>query len=348
MDQIERNSTRSADPGVTVDGSEPASEVSNRTPSDDNALRRTWSRVFATSAVLLAGAASGFYSWLLQSSEPWWSGMLGNLSVTIVLLVPAEIALTWIRRGFRSIQNRTEAIREIAESARVTAESTEESLAEVRAEILGRQRHDYDEYVDTFRKMGSESSRDSLVRGLKVASDRGLTANAGVRSPVWGTDLHYRFLLDDEATSLQVRLESDDGTVLSEHPWPPAMPAAEFYQQLVEAVRAAGADLGVGLNDPTNSVQDLSEMLVEVAELHSQELLGYRDHLKGIIERVDGWYFTERAVLPKENLKYTIAVKRLNEFDEISWEEHLRGKGWYEAESMLPFARRLYGLPTAP
>lgn len=339
---------RRTDRGDAIVESESASAASNRTTPDENAPRRISARILATSAVLLAGAAAGFFSWFFQSTEPWWSNMLGNLSVTIVLLVPAEIALTWIRQGFRNIQNRTEVIREIAENARDTAESTEQSLADVRAEILGRQQQEYNEFVDAFRDMGSRSSRESLLKGLKIASDRGLITSTGVRSPVWWTDLHYRFVIDEEAMSLTVRLESDEGSVLSEHPWPPAMPAPEFYQQLVEAVRAAGADLGVGLNDPTNSVQDLSEMLAEVAELHSQVLLGYRDHLRGIIERVDGWYFTESVVLPKEDLKYIISVDRLNEFDQISWEEHLRGKGWYEAETMLPFARRLYGLPPAP
>lgn len=314
---------------------------------DARAPRSRLSRSLVTSAVLLAGLGAGLFSWLLQSTDSWWSGMLGNLSVTIVLLVPAEIALNWVRRGFRSIQRRTEAIREIAESARATAFSAEQSLADVRAEIIGRQEREYDEFLDTFREMATKSSRDSLLRGLKVAAERGFLSPAGVRSPVWETDLYYRFLIDNTATALTVRLERDDGSVLSEHPWPAGVTASDFYQELVEAVRSAGADLGVGLNDPTNSVQELSEMLVDVARLHSQELLGYRDHLNKIIERVDGWYFTERFVLPKENLDYTIAVSRLNEFDQISWEEQLRGKGWYEAETMLAFARRLYGLPPA-
>ncbi len=86
-------------------------------------------------------------------------------------------------------------------------------------------------------------------------------------------------------------------------------------------------------------------MLVEVTRLRSQELLGYRGHLRKIIERRGGWYFTEENILPAEDLQYRVAVDRL---DEMDWEEHLRNKGWYGAPSALEFARALYGLDMNP
>ncbi|WP_426715231.1 hypothetical protein, partial [Campylobacter coli] len=67
-----------------------------------------------------------------------------------------------------------------------------------------------------------------------------------------------------------------------------------------------------------------------------------RSTLVNIIERVEGWYFTETSVVPGHHLHYTIGVDRLAEAD---WEEHLRGKGWYEAHNLIPFARRLYDKP---
>jgi nucleoside-diphosphate-sugar epimerase len=106
-------------------------------------------------------------------------------------------------------------------------------------------------------------------------------------------------------------------------------------------VRAAGQDLGVNLNDPTQSVQDLAEMLTEVTGLRAQELRGFRSILHQIIERRDGWYFTDHHVIPADDLHYHIEINRLNEMD---WEEHLHNKGWYGAGSALDFARSLYGI----
>jgi hypothetical protein len=114
----------------------------------------------------------------------------------------------------------------------------------------------------------------------------------------------------------------------------------DFYQRLVLAVRDADEDLGTGLNLPTESVSDVSDMLVTVTRLRAQELMGHRSDLRLIIERIDGWYLTEDAVIPADDLHYRIDVERL---DEIDWEQHLVDKGWYSAENMIPFARRLYG-----
>jgi hypothetical protein len=73
----------------------------------------------------------------------------------------------------------------------------------------------------------------------------------------------------------------------------------------------------------------------------AQALMGYRSYLRKIIERRDGWYFTEEHVLPPEDLTYSIDINRLTEMD---WEQHLYNKGWYGASSALEFARRLYGI----
>jgi hypothetical protein len=53
---------------------------------------------------------------------------------------------------------------------------------------------------------------------------------------------------------------------MSSHRWDLSASPDAFYQTLVEAVRNAGRDLGVGLNDPTNSVEDLVESRVVVDE----------------------------------------------------------------------------------
>ncbi len=195
--------------------------------------------------------------------------------------------------------------------------------------------------LDVFRKMVRRPSRQSLERALREATDEGVISRAGVRSPVWETDLHYRYVLNDEEPGLEVRLEKDDGSVISEHPWMAETDPEDFYQELVLAVRGAGRDLGVNLNDPTNSVEDLSDLLLEVTRLRAQDLRGYREPLSRIIERIDGWYFTERSVIPADDLHYEVAVTRVNEMD---WQEHLRGKGWYGAGTALELARKLYGV----
>lgn len=250
--------------------------------------------------------------------------------------------MTLIKRDVEVLQVQSGQTRAVAEEARATSERTESTLLDIRQSLIDRQSQEHNEYVDVFRAMGSDASRDTLLKGLRTAAHEGLITSEGVRSPVWETDLHYRYVIDRPEAELEVRLEADDGTVISAHLWDDKTPADEFYQLLVYAVRDAGQDLGLGLNDPTQSVTDLAEMLAEVAGLHSQVLMGHRDTLNNIIERVDGWYFTERFVLPRENLKYNIGVDQLNEMD---WEEHLRGKGWYDAPVALAFARRLYGIP---
>jgi|GEM_PF-5376761 len=53
-----------------------------------------------------------------------------------------------------------------------------------------------------------------------------------------------------------------------------------------------------------------------------------------------GWYFTEKSLIPAENLSYVIPYSRL---DEMDWEEHLLGKGWYGAPAALQFAWELSG-----
>ncbi|RNE59334.1 hypothetical protein [Cryobacterium tepidiphilum] len=286
-------------------------------------------------------------SWLLRDIEPWWSSALINAGVVVLLLVPGDLALRGVRQGIHDVDETAQLAKAAADSAVLTANRTEQSLDDVREQLIAQQRDEHDAEVDVYRSMVTDPSRASLLRALQKATDDQLVTANGVRSPVWETDLHYRYVIGawNGEKTLEVRLEADDGEVLSTHIWEVPESAAEFYQRLVGAVRAEGQDLGLGLNDPTHSVAQLSEMLVEVMGLRAQVLAGHRQALRLIIERVDGWYFTETHVLPASNLKYTIDVQRLSQ---PHWEEHLRRKGWYEAAIQIPFARRLYGVEPAP
>lgn len=302
--------------------------------------RKSPLRWIITGVLTAFGLLAGYLSWAVRESDPWWSSALINASVVFLLLVPSELALRRIWRTVGSIERTSTYALQTAESARVTAEKTERSLEDVRDALVARQREELDAEMDVYRRMVCDPSREAIVTALHRATESDLITTAGVRSPVWETPLHYRYRLHENSDDLSVSIERDDGSVISTHRWSGQTTAVAFYQELVEGIREAGEDLGTGLNLPTESVKDLSEMLVDVTQLRAQELMGHRQTLRRIIERIDGWYFTEMAVLPADNLHYSIDVERLNEMD---WEQHLRDKGWYRAEYMIPFARTLYG-----
>jgi hypothetical protein len=199
------------------------------------------------------------------------------VSVALLLLVPGELALRWVQSGFARAARATEEVRVAAETAQTTAERAERTLEEVRSSLMERQVSEHEDELDVFRELGLDASRASIVRALQKATSDGFITESGVRSPVWWTDVHYRFVVNHGSPDLMVHLELDDTTVLSTHPWEDGMSSEDFYQGLVEAVRAAGRDLGVTLNDPTQSVADLSDMLVEVGRKRAQEPMGYRD-----------------------------------------------------------------------
>jgi len=296
--------------------------------------------------VTAAGLLTAWISWQLSDASPWWSSLLSNAAVAFFLLVPGELVLGRIRRvGQATKEAREVAVdaRERAAAALQTANETAQSLSDIEERLVERQVGELDAEKDVYLRVKANLTRGSLIEALRHAQDHELISDAGVRAPVWETDLHYRYLLESGTSTLIVQLEEDDGTVLSSHSWAPELSPDDFFQQLVEAVRAAGQDLGTALNVPTQSVAELLDMLVDVTDLRSQELAGHRSTLKRIIERVDGWYFTERYVIPADQLSYTINVARLDEpIGEGDWETHLTRKGWYSAESMIPFARRLY------
>ncbi|WP_206448807.1 hypothetical protein [Agrococcus sp. KRD186] len=287
----------------------------------------------------LAGAGLAIVSWFLKDQDPWWSALLANMAVVVLLLIPGELLLAGVRNRVETVADTATRAELTADQAQQSAEATARSLDEVRQVLVDRQVDELEASIDRYRDIVKVPDRESLIGALRQATQEDLITSDGVRVPVWETDVHYRFVVSEAEPSLVVRLEQDDGTVLSESAWDVHTSPVDFYQALVSAVRAAGRDLGTGLNLPTQSVEELSAMLVEITRLRSQELAGHRQTLRRVIERRNGWYFTEENVLPVENLSYTIGVDRLHEPD---WEEHLRNKGWYTAPDAIQFARRLY------
>lgn len=292
-------------------------------------------------STILSGVVLAVGSWFLRDVDPWWSALLVNMAVVVLLLLPGELLLTRIRSRFERVENVADQAQANAEIAQQTAEETARSLEDVRGILIDRQLAELEGELDVYRDIVNNPSRESLIDALRKATEDEIITCTGVRVPVWETDVHYRFVVGDTLSELVVRLEHDNGEVISSVAWEPDASPEDFYQRLVYAVRDAGQDLGTGLNDPTHSVQELSDMLVDVTKLRSQELAGHRSTLRRIIERRDGWYFTEKDIIPAEDLHYCIAVSRLNEMD---WEEHLLGKRWYTASRAIEFARDLYGV----
>ncbi|MFF2678044.1 hypothetical protein ACFVRT_15845 [Arthrobacter koreensis] len=292
--------------------------------------------------IAIAGVIAALGSWLLRDIDQWWSTMLANIAVVVILLVPGEFVLSRMRSDVGRIEEKANTAQAEASSAKEAAESAERSLDDVRATLMERQRAELDGELAAYKNMVADPSRESLITALRHATEEGLIVADGVRSPVWQTDLHFRFVLNASKTELEVRLEKDDSSVLAVCPWAEGVSAVDFYQSLVQAVRTAGRDLGTLLNDPTESVSELSSMLVEVTRLRAQELAGHRQTHRQIIERKFGWYFTTDWLVGGPHNDYQIEVARLNELD---WEEHLMNKGWHGGVSAVQFARSLYGVP---
>ena len=294
----------------------------------------------------MAGVALAFVSWLLKSPDEWWSNLLANMAVVVLLLIPGEFLLCGMRRRVDRVESTATEAAVAAAHAQQSADATARTLEDIQQNLIDRQLAELEGEMGVYRNITNDPQRSTLLTALRKATGDGLISPDGVRVPVWETDIHYRFRQDiptEEAISVQ--LEEDSGTVLSTITWDPDTSPEDFFQALVRAVRDAGRDLGTGLNLPTQSVEELANMLIDVTQLRSQELAGHRDVLRKIIERRNGWYFTEENVVPAEHLYYRVAVHRLNELD---WEEHLRGKGWYSAPDAIQFARRLYGVNASP
>lgn len=305
--------------------------------------RRTW----LTAGAIFLGVGMAVGSYFLFTEAPWWSNILANASVVILLLIPGEWILSRLSQAIVDVDEKAtqtdrtaNQARAVADVALRSAETTAQSLQDVRQSLIERQHEELTAERGVYESLTADLHRENIIRVLRKATGSHLISTKGVRAPIWETDLHYRYIVGDDGT-LTVTIERDDQTVLDTVVWPEGEGPADFFQRLVLALRGQGADLGTGLNDPTESLERLSEMLAKVVSLRSQELLGYREKLRQIVEFRDGWYFTELHLTSPNHHGYTIAVDRLNEID---WESHLYGKDWPDGVDAVQFARRLYGV----
>jgi len=64
-------------------------------------------------------------SWLLHVIDPWWSTMLANIAVVVMLLVPGELLLSGMRSDVERIEKTPNGAQTDAASAKEAAENTE-------------------------------------------------------------------------------------------------------------------------------------------------------------------------------------------------------------------------------
>lgn len=294
---------------------------------------------------LSAGLSMLGVSFLVAEYSAWLSNALTGLGVTVFLLVPGAWITFRVQSAVARVTEVAEDARSVAEDARLTSERTASALADIEGKIVEDQLHDYSSHVDVYRRVLKDHSRDAVVEALHRAVRESILSPRIVLSRIWETSLYYRFICPEGNDFLRISIENLSGKVLSTSEWKKGVESKEFYEVLVGAVRSIGADLGVGLNVPTESVRHLFEMLVKVAELRAQELRGYRQILTQIVKSEgdgvdggDGWIFTENALMPMSDLTYVIEYNRL---DETDWSEHLRRKGWHGVDRALADAKEI-------
>lgn len=308
----------------------------------------------AVVAVSIAALGSSYYVANLRTTthHSWWSNALTGFGITLLLIIPGTMIGTRLQSIFEQSKQASnqavdaaEAAQQSANDAKALAEETAMSLEQVRDALIAQQDIEHQDHLDVYEQLRTAPTRDALIAALKRAADEDIISDTFVLSRVWHTHLYYRFITGVEEGTLDVQLVTLDGNVLSVHRWEPGETAIEFCGLLAQAVRDAGADLGPGLNLPSESIDHLAGMLVKAANMRAPVLSGYRDTLRKIVKMDSdggrdnaGWFFTETTLLPAKDPGYVVDYNRLADLD---WIDHLRGKGWLGVERAVEEAQTL-------
>ncbi|WP_347039259.1 hypothetical protein AAHB37_03805 [Glutamicibacter halophytocola] len=191
----------------------------------------------------------------------WLSGVLANVGVTLLLVVPGA----WIVRG---ISETIQDVRKQASSAQAAATAAASDVAElgqtievlaegaqaIRDELFKQQMDELQKSMLPFESMKEKTDRQSIFTALQVGMQDGLISKNGLRSPIWSTESHFRFAINKQ-DELVVTIEDHGGEVLSHHVWNSETTAVQFYGELSQAAKRIGIHLGPKLFDPTESIQ---------------------------------------------------------------------------------------------
>ena len=293
-------------------------------------------------ATLTVGAVLLVASFYMASRHPWTSNALTGLGVTALLVAPGAWISAKIQSAINQVDQTAREAKSTAEQAKAESQRLSASLDDVQREIIAQQQTEHEDELNIYQAVLEDLTRENLLKALRHAIDTDVLSDRLILSSIWETNLFYRYEIVD-ADSLLVSIETLDGEQLSQHGWAVDETAGAFIQKLVQGVRDTGADPGTGLNLPTESIDRLMKMLIDVTRSRAQALLGHRATLRKVILRDgvfdnDQWYYTEKALTPAHDLLYSIEYSRLSEID---WEDHLRDKGWYGSALALDRARVL-------
>lgn len=290
--------------------------------------------VLVAAAICLGG--SGFtynteHIFFLGVNTSWLSGVLANVGVTLLLVIPGAWIVHRISETLQGVKNQAtnaQAAAEAAASDVAELEQTVEVLVEgaqaIREELFKQQMNDLQESLLPFEAMKEKADRQSIISALQVGMKGGLISMSGLRSPIWSTESHFRFVISEE-DELAVNIEDHGGAVLSHHVWRSETAAVEFYVELSDSAKSIGIHLGPMLFDPTESIQSAADALLYAAKETAQKLNSAAGALIGIIEFVDGWFITDRGMCPKGREHYFIEKHQLWRMD---WESHIYSKRW--------------------
>jgi hypothetical protein len=309
---------------------------------------------------------AGLLLWSSAIAGPWLSGVLANMGVTVLLLVPAALYADWHRRALSRVENKaTQAMREshraatAAEGARadvgVLADAVERlsGAQEIEEELRREQLSELEGALSLFDQWGAEADRASTINALSRAVTMDLISADGFRSPLFETELHLRFRYGPNHDTLSLSVEHADATVLESIDWPSEKVATDVYRQVEHAITASGQRPAVGWTLSIHAVEHAAKSLRFAVQQRAMPIM-HGDNFHQIVEFIgmdgddeDGWYITDRIVFPKKHMSYTISISRLG-YDlapNTSWEDHIGDKGWLGFTEAFKVARALNGIP---
>lgn len=220
---------------------------------------------------------------------------------------------------------------------REPAGHTPTPLDEVEAALQDSQVERLDARTHPIREWIRRGDRDATIAMLRSTIESGLVSSHGLRTPLWETTLHLRFVLVGD--TLTIKVEHDSGNERGAVEWTPNLTTLEVFQQLETIVDDAGQHQGTLLFSPAESIRTAGEALLFAVHYSAQKVQSGAEYFDGIIEYVDGWFITEDGIVSREHPYYFINRNRTNDLD---WEEHISDKGWPGAHSAMRVARAYY------
>lgn len=306
--------------------------------------------------VILGSIAALLASCQLQDDNPWWSSVLVNLGVALLLIVPAAWVGTKVLAGVDRVgklskhaDDTAKAAVKDASDAKALAERTAKSVDDISSEVMSWLLRDDEVRMGVYSRLLDRFDRQSLIAALRLATERNIISEGGVRTRIWETTLYYRFVLDAAHDHLEIRIEDEEESVLSTHEWTPQKEASSFAKELADALE----ELGVAVC-AERLASACTKDIVEMFQLVERERL--KDGptaLRNIVQKeqcdasddpehepeLGWWYFTEEAMVPAHQTYKSYSYREL--FEGVLADDLLR-KQYAGVNEALATAKVLY------